>query len=348
MYMLPTKPTRKKLFTGFLSCLAALSFYAFHSSAYSLKLKGGVVDAAISSLHQNQTQDGKNVISFLLEPGHQYRMSSEPYHSLETWMEIASRHENLTFLNTVDELVSAVDHSRVPTTYLIADSTDRNVPETVEQIFLIENHPLVRCVFAKNAVYSSVKFNLIPIGPKWQYTSHGHYGEDKESTWRALHKVGIHETAPDEANLSKRTGVLVPNLRLTASRQQMIDAIRPLASDSTDWLTTNPTAKSFTEYLRLLQSHKFVISPPGNGRDCHRHWESLLVGTAPIILRDSALETALSDLPVWWVDSYEEVNKSSYQREAAKLPDSWSRAKVKKLYVEWWETHVSHATCRGT
>lgn len=274
-----------------------------------------------------------------------YRRSSEPYHSLETWIEIAARHENVTFLNTVAELASAVKESRVRTTYLIADSTDRNIPDSMEQLLLIEHHPLIRCVFAKNAIYSSTRFNLIPLGPKWQYNSHSHYGEDKENNWQALHYVGINKTAPDIADLSSRAGVLIPSLRLTGVRKQAIDAVLAQVGNSTGWLTPNMTATSFGEYLLSLRNHKYVVSPPGNGRDCHRHWEALLVGTAPIILRDPALEKALLNLPVWWVDSYEEVTETNYEREAAKLPHLWSTAEVKKLYVEWWETHISQATC---
>ena len=41
--------------------------------------------------------------------------------------------------------------------------------------------------------------------------------------------------------------------------------------------------KPFKEYLTDLSRSKFTISPPGHGIDCHRIWESIAVGTIPIV-----------------------------------------------------------------
>jgi len=41
---------------------------------------------------------------------------------------------------------------------------------------------------------------------------------------------------------------------------------------------------NYVEYLKNLKKHKFVISPPGNGIDCHRNWEALYLGCIPIVL----------------------------------------------------------------
>jgi hypothetical protein len=39
------------------------------------------------------------------------------------------------------------------------------------------------------------------------------------------------------------------------------------------------------EYLKLVSQSKFVLSPPGNGPDCHRTWESIYLGAVPIVLK---------------------------------------------------------------
>lgn len=33
-----------------------------------------------------------------------------------------------------------------------------------------------------------------------------------------------------------------------------------------------------TQYFEILPSYKFVVSPEGNGLDCHRHYEALIAG----------------------------------------------------------------------
>lgn len=36
-------------------------------------------------------------------------------------------------------------------------------------------------------------------------------------------------------------------------------------------------------YLKILNTYKFVASPPGNGIDCHRTWEAMYLGVIPIV-----------------------------------------------------------------
>ena len=39
-------------------------------------------------------------------------------------------------------------------------------------------------------------------------------------------------------------------------------------------------------YRKLVLRSKYVLSPPGNGPDCHRTWEALYLGATPIVLKD--------------------------------------------------------------
>lgn len=62
------------------------------------------------------------------------------------------------------------------------------------------------------------------------------------------------------------------------------------------------------DYLRLVAQSKFVLSPPGNGPDCHRTWESIYLGAVPIVLR-SAWPFRDFELPVVMVDNWTEISK---------------------------------------
>ena len=57
------------------------------------------------------------------------------------------------------------------------------------------------------------------------------------------------------------------------------------------------------DHRDLLLRSKFVISPPGNGPDCHRTWESIYCGAVPVVLRKAWPFQAL-DLPVVQVDDW--------------------------------------------
>jgi len=61
------------------------------------------------------------------------------------------------------------------------------------------------------------------------------------------------------------------------------------------------------EYIEDLAQHKYCASPEGNGVDCHRTWEALALGVIPIVVKNPIMYTWFKDLPILWVDSYENL-----------------------------------------
>ena len=64
------------------------------------------------------------------------------------------------------------------------------------------------------------------------------------------------------------------------------------------------------EIWRRYASSPFVLSVMGNGRDCHRTWDSLYLGSI-VITKHSALDPLFSGLPVALVDDWDEVRDES-------------------------------------
>jgi hypothetical protein len=63
-------------------------------------------------------------------------------------------------------------------------------------------------------------------------------------------------------------------------------------------------------FYRHLQEHKFVLCPPGNGKDTHRAWESLYFGAIPVV-EDSAMNRYFSTLfPMVVVSRWCDVTES--------------------------------------
>jgi len=73
-----------------------------------------------------------------------------------------------------------------------------------------------------------------------------------------------------------------------------------LISQQTFFIPRTPTWKSMLEYA-------FVLSPFGNGMDCHRTWEALLCGCIPIV-RSSVFDELFEGLPVLIVDKWEDIS----------------------------------------
>lgn len=62
------------------------------------------------------------------------------------------------------------------------------------------------------------------------------------------------------------------------------------------------------EYFKNIGKYKFVISPSGNGLDCHRHYETWISKGIPIIEYNSFIEKKYSTLPILWTRDYSEIN----------------------------------------
>ena len=102
------------------------------------------------------------------------------------------------------------------------------------------------------------------------------------------------------------------------------------------WVTCEDPVNSLEgrkTFLSNARNHHYVICPRGNGIDTHRLWETLYMGSIPIVLRDIA-HSDWTDLPILFVDSWEEVNedflKSNIERFAT---TQWN---YNKLHVGYW------------
>ena len=64
------------------------------------------------------------------------------------------------------------------------------------------------------------------------------------------------------------------------------------------------------EFYKSLSNYKFVISPEGNGIDCHRHYEALLAGCIPIVEYNVHMERKYRNLPILYTNDYSEITES--------------------------------------
>jgi hypothetical protein len=88
-------------------------------------------------------------------------------------------------------------------------------------------------------------------------------------------------------------------------------------------------------YRETLARSLFSISPPGNGPDCHRTWESIYVKTVPVILRGFLAKSLVIDLPLVEVDSYDEFLSKSPD-ELKQLYDRVMSKPSKMAYASYW------------
>lgn len=86
---------------------------------------------------------------------------------------------------------------------------------------------------------------------------------------------------------------------------------------------------------RLSTLYKFVISPHGNGLDCHRTYEAMCLGCIPVV-RSSSLDELYRGMPVIVLDKWDTIN----------MPDLLERGRRalsngrEKLTLKYWTDFI--------
>ena len=96
--------------------------------------------------------------------------------------------------------------------------------------------------------------------------------------------------------------------------------------------------QTIDKYWETLARSMFVISPPGNGIDCHRIWEALYLRTVPIVKYNEAFSRFV-DLPILFVNSWDEVTVP-YLREKISEYKNYDWDTIEELEIKYWEKKI--------
>jgi len=141
----------------------------------------------------------------------------------------------------------------------------------------------------------------------------------------------IEDLKPPE--YASRSIYICVNFRLRTNYSERLSVLKTISRSRLAKFFWFKTPK---EIHNIYRKSLFVISPPGNGFDCHRTWEALYLGAVPIVLKSKIDTDLIKDLPIWVVDDYSEVHDYS----EAKLQDLyiklWNNADLKKIRTSYW------------
>lgn len=128
------------------------------------------------------------------------------------------------------------------------------------------------------------------------------------------------------------------NLMFGSFRLSTNSAVRPVAREvvakrHAAWL--EPRQKHLGDYFRQLSQSIFVLSPPGNGLDCHRTWEAIYHGAIPIVLRGTLPSHVVQELPILELDTFTDLLDFSDAELLEKSVDLNSRSRAASLAPTW-------------
>jgi hypothetical protein len=91
--------------------------------------------------------------------------------------------------------------------------------------------------------------------------------------------------------------------------------------------------------------YAFVLSPHGNGLDCHRTWEALCLGCIPIV-KKSVIDHLYEGLPVLIVDDWKEVTLTLLQETVTDF--STKTFQYSKLTLDYWVEKIKSCNKSST
>jgi len=164
-----------------------------------------------------------------------------------------------------------------------------------------------RKVFAVNLLKRASSSIAIPIGL-----------ENK-----ALFTNGV----PKDFQKLTRLGLKAPEARSNLILQAFSLLTNRVERESCSAVATRIGSKvlsqaSAFEYRRELSDSKFVLSPTGNGLDCHRTWEAMYLGAIPIVRK---IHWPFSDkeLPVLIISEWEDLLDMDLETLSVSQNSTW-------------------------
>jgi hypothetical protein len=133
------------------------------------------------------------------------------------------------------------------------------------------------------------------------------------------------------------------NARTAASYRESVHSMFSDRADVTSF-ALDYTIAGRLAYLQSIRKHDFVLCPRGNGRDTHRLWETLYLGSIPIVKFGELPGQLLNDFPVWIVNDWCEALNPDLRASAREniLTSDWD---VKRLRQSFWNSFIaSHIT----
>lgn len=87
----------------------------------------------------------------------------------------------------------------------------------------------------------------------------------------------------------------------------------------------------FKEYLHEVSKSYFVVSPNGNGVDCHKTWEALYLGAIPIVTKSTNIDF-YKDYPIIIIDDWYNFNPDYFTVDL--YNKIWDDFKITKLNLK--------------
>ena len=175
--------------------------------------------------------------------------------------------------------------------------------------------------YAQNVGYQDPDLIPVPIGIE---------NHDGPSKGTFLDFDFMEEKSSSPPPIIEKKNLIYVNLGHTHNNRQVVESLL----DKNENCYVRSQRIPFSDYYEEMRGFTMVASPRGNGLDCHRTWEALLVGSIPIVEKNFIYD-AWPDLPFIQIDSWASLSYTE-QFLPFNAPNSSS------LFMPFWADKIKH------
>jgi hypothetical protein len=277
-------------------------------------------------------------------------------HSLEPISDIRQLH-NYDFTKIIDNSVIYIATSAIPffivqifkniknKFILVTGDSDCTVPYDIfpsneDFVKFIESDNIIHW-FSQNCIVTHAKITQIPIGLDY------HTMSKRDHSWGIktspinqeyfLKNIKLHSKPFYERKIKAYSNFhFFTTTKFGYDRKNAIEKIpKEIIYYESTKIQRIYTWKNQSEYA-------FVVSPHGNGLDCHRTWEALCLGCIPIV-KTSSLDNLYTDLPVLILDDWSSLNQELLDNTIIEFKHKHDQHffNYEKLTLQYWMQKIN-------
>jgi hypothetical protein len=228
---------------------------------------------------------------------------------------------------------------------LVISDGDASFPSSYRTEFPVDSliaNPKILHIFAQNVSEFHKKISPIPIGLDFHTMSKakGYFLEKQQSVVEQAKVLDELLNRLEPTYKRKKRALVDFHLsdrgdQFGESRSSIFQKIYP--SGVIDALSEGIPRK---QLWALKGKYAFSISPHGNGLDCHRTWEDLLLGCI-VIVKTSSLDPLYEGLPVVIVNDWSEISEESFEQWFEQYKDAFTNPSYReKLTQAYWMNKI--------
>jgi len=197
--------------------------------------------------------------------------------------------------------------------------------------------------FSQNSYNKLEKISQIPIGMDYHTMSICDcWGPKKSPKSQEDELLELVKSELGSKPFYERNGLCYSNFHFCMTTRYGYDRKDALDSIPKELVYYEPVKVERYESWKKQIEYSFVISPHGNGLDCHRTWEALCLGCIPIV-KTSVLDSLFENLPVLIVKDWKDVNKELLKNTLNSFKNSkFSNSfKYEELTLKYWMDKIN-------